>query len=601
MNTLKNMIKSAILFLFTIPAILLANDPIPPPALSSPFGEEIIDRCVLTAPDSAEASTSFVTVSGQTFSKARRVEVKTTVVPSNTWDVQLLVTNKEKINEREVIFVEFWVRGKSTKSESGEAVFDVLFEQNGPPYKPSLMVQLNSGQKWNKISLPFIAADGYEPESAKFNLRLGYAAQWLEIGGLTITNHGSNADLASFPRTRGTYVGRNMDAAWRAEALSRIDKLRKGSLSIKVINSQGYPIPGATVSLEQTRHAFEFGTAVSPDHIFSQDETGQSYRKILTSGIFNSATLENHIGWAWETPKRRETALSAIEWLRVNGFKTRGHAVIWPSFRFAPKRLQAIKNDPVQLKAAFNERIDDAMSAFAGKLSSWDVINEPFTQRDYLDILGDEIMADWIRRAHSVDPLTPLYLNDFAHLTSAGLTEHEIYLENLLKKLLKQGVPLNGVGIQAHIGGAPISPAEVLAELDRVAAIGLPIKITEFDINTTDEAMQADYTRDFYIAAFSHPAVNGITMWGFWEGRHWIPKAALLTKNWSPKPNYEAYQNLVRKEWWTRETGATDQAGKWSGRGFKGDYTITIESGNRKWNFITSISENQETVTLKLE
>ncbi len=113
--------------------------------------------------------------------------------------------------------------------------------------------------------------------------------------------------------------------------------------------------------------------------------------------------------------------------------------------------------------------------------------------------------------------------------------------------------------------------------------------------------MQADYTRDFYIAAFSHPAVNGITMWGFWEGRHWIPKAALMTKNWSPKPNYEAYLNLVRKEWWTRETGATDQAGKWSGRGFKGDYSITVQVGDKNRSFQTSISDSQESITLKLD
>jgi GH35 family endo-1,4-beta-xylanase len=600
-HSLKNLLKSVILCIIATPSILLANAPAPPPALSNPFGEEILDRCIFNAPDTLETDESIVKVSGQSFSRARRVEVSSTVAPSNTWDVQLFATNTEKINESDIIYVEFWVRGKSKKSESGEAVFDVVFEQNGPPYRTSLMMQITSGEEWNKISLPFVSVKSFEPRSAKFNLRLGYAAQWLEIGGLTITNHGAGVNLSSFPRTRATYVGRNMDAAWRAEALGRIDKLRKGNLSLKVIDSQGAAIQGATVLIEQTQHAFEFGTAVSPDHIFSQDETGQNYRKILTSGIFNSATLENHLGWAWENPKRREAALRAIEWLRVNGYKTRGHAVIWPSFRFAPKRLESIKDDPAQLKAAFNERIDDAMSAFAGKLSSWDVINEPFTQRDYLDILGDEIMADWIRRAHAVDPKTPLYLNDFAQLTNVGLSEHEKYLETLLKNLLKQGVPLQGVGIQAHIGGAPISPAEVLAELDRVSAIGLPIKITEFDVATTDEAMQADYTRDFYIAAFSHPAVNGITMWGFWEGRHWIPKAALMTKNWNPKPNYEAYRTLVRQEWWTRGTGATDKAGQWLGRGFKGDYSITIEVGAKKRTFQTSISDSQESITLKFD
>ena len=57
----------------------------------------------------------------------------------------------------------------------------------------------------------------------------------------------------------------------------------------------------------------------------------------------------------------------------------------------------------------------------------------------------------------------------------------------------------------------------ILRLLDRYARLELPIKITEFDVDVADESLQADYTRDFLYAAFSHPSVSGIQLWGFWK------------------------------------------------------------------------------------
>lgn len=124
--------------------------------------------------------------------------------------------------------------------------------------------------------------------------------------------------------------------------------------------------------------------------------------------------------------------------------------------------------------------------------------------------------------------------------------------------------------------GALTSPERLLEILDRFAEFGLPIRITEFDVNVDDLQLQADYLRDFLTTVFGHPAVIGFQMWGFWENAHWRPEAALLRADWSEKPNALAYKQLLFEDWWTNAQGVTDDAGRFQTRAFYGDYTATI-------------------------
>ncbi len=105
--------------------------------------------------------------------------------------------------------------------------------------------------------------------------------------------------------------------------------------------------------------------------------------------------------------------------------------------------------------------------------------------------------------------------------------------------------------------------------------------MTEFDINIADEDAQAQYTRDFMTAVFSHPSVTGFLMWGFWEGRHWLPSGAMFRRNWSIKPNGEAYKELVFREWWTDVEGVTGEDGIYRTRGFLGEYDVEATLGGR--------------------
>ena len=81
---------------------------------------------------------------------------------------------------------------------------------------------------------------------------------------------------------------------------------------------------------------------------------------------------------------------------------------------------------------------------------------------------------------------------------------------------------------------------------------------------------------DFYKICFAHPAVEGILMWGFWEGANWIPNSSLYKRDWTPTPSSEAYHNLIFKEWWTKGSGVTGRDGVFSTRAFYGKYKVTV-------------------------
>ena len=82
--------------------------------------------------------------------------------------------------------------------------------------------------------------------------------------------------------------------------------------------------------------------------------------------------------------------------------------------------------------------------------------------------------------------------------------------------------------------------------------------------------------------AYSHPAYTGVMLWVFWEGAGWKPECALWRKDWSEKPNAQAWRNLVGKLWHTRASGETDAAGQFSARGHRGLYEVTVEAEGRK-------------------
>jgi GH35 family endo-1,4-beta-xylanase len=193
-------------------------------------------------------------------------------------------------------------------------------------------------------------------------------------------------------------------------------------------------------------------------------------------------------------------------------------------------------------------------------------------------------MADW---AHNGDPGAKLWLNDYDILTGNRLEDYMAHI----RKLLRQGVPIAGIGVQGHLHAETFDRAHLKKALDSLAVFKLPIRVTEFNMpgqrskyyrekiqvmSPQDEELKAKELVDYYRICFAHPAVEGILMWGFWAGANWIPVSSLYKRDWSPTPAAEAYRDLIFNEWWTRESGVAGKDGTYTVPAFYGKYKVTV-------------------------
>jgi endo-1,4-beta-xylanase len=546
-------------------------------------------------PNDANGKGQVVDVDGEPFGKAIRVDVPHPVTPLATVQLQT-PANVAAVKKNDTLFVEYNVRCTQSTAESGGGFFLAYLQSTTEPRGNTGSFSAAPGNKWLKGYGTFVSHSDYPPGKLLIAFQLGQYTQTLEIGGLVVVDLGQNVDASRLPVTRITYVGREPDAPWRKEAQERINKYRKGDLTVKVTDSAGKPMAGVPVHIRMIRHAYQFGTFIeNPARL--NDADGQKYQEYLLKW-FNRATVPLYwTGWAKTSG---EDYLERARWA-VDHFKyVRGHNIIWPAWRTMPAAVRADKNDPAKLTQAINDHIDDIVNNFRQfNFTDYDVVNETRTHHDITDILGTSVLADWFKRVKKLDPRPLLAINEFAIIAGGGWTtkEQDLYF-NTIQSLLDQGAPVEEIGLQCHLNEDLTPPARIVEILDRFAKFKLPIQATEFDINAGDEEVQADYLRDFYTAFFSHPATTGITMWGFWEGRQWIPRAALIRKDWTLKPNGRVYEDLVLGKWWTDVQVKTGADGAITIRGFKGDYLITTQTPAGEVKATTELGETG-TATLK--
>ncbi len=519
-----------------------------------------------------------VKAEGQPFAEALRGAI--TSRPPNPWDLQFQFRTTRKIEKGEALWVRFFARTVTAKTESGEGRICAIFEKAGPPYDKSLSLDLTLGRQWQEFFLPFKADATYESGQAGAGIHIGTQEQTVEIADFELYAFGKGFDMTRLPRTKVTYAGQASDAPWRVAADARIETCRKGDITVRVVDASGKPLSGANVAIAMKRHAFGWGSAVTVNNILRQDADGEKYRGIIEN-YFTRVVFENDLKWqSWDNPDNHAKILKASDWLRERNIEIRGHNLIWPSWRYSPNDLQALKDKPEALRQRINSHIESEVSAMKGRIVDWDVINEPYDNNDVMKVLGDTEMIAWFKLAHQSDAQPKLTLNDYAILSAGGMdTSHQAHFEKTLRFLKDGGAPITGLGMQSHFGGTPTPPEKMLAILDRFAALGLDISITEHDIDTDDEQLQADFTRDFLTTVFSHPSVVAVLTWGFWENSHWKPNGAYYRKDWSVKPAGQVWLDLVTKKWWTNLTAETGPNGAVSTRGFLGDYEITITHG----------------------
>ena len=454
--------------------------------------------------------------------------------PPKPWKIQSLTKIQQAIHKKDLLLLQFRARTLHTTDETGEGFFTVYVQTRGFKNKKIFKTKVSVGRDWKVFSFPFYSNISLLSNHAELGFATGYSPQTIEIAQVNVLNYQGAVSIDQLPNTFGDYVGREEGSAWRIEAERRIEKFRKTSLTLHIPNPSDWK-----VHITQLRHHFYFGSAVSASMLMGEGPSHDSYRTQIKK-LFNQAVLQNDLKWPiWElrtSQYNQQQTLRALRWLKEQDIRTRGHVLIWPSFRKMPKRIQRLQTKPEQLRTSINKHFRSISGATHGFIDEWDVLNEPFDHHDIMDILGKKEMVHWFNFAQKENRDTPLFLNDNGQLSSQGKTNtpHQRHFIKTARYLLEHNAPLGGLGLQSHFGShlPPLPTIKLL--LDRYASLqgssgdSIPIQITELDINVSDEKLQADYLRDFMTMAFSHPAVRGITFWGFWREKSLAPSSCFI-------------------------------------------------------------------------
>lgn len=557
-----------------------------------PEGEVILselnlEKAILKPGSEAYGSMEIVDVEGEAFTEALRFT--TDVQPAYTYDIQYEIPIEAAIAKDDVLLASFYARTISSSHETAEGTVALVMEKL-ETWDKSITEQVSIPTEWKKFYVPIIAAIDMGKNQSQVALRVGFKPQVIEIAEITVVNFKKAITIEDLPRTPVYYEGMEDDAPWRVEADKRIEQNRKGDLEIVVLNEHGQPVEEADVHVEMKKHDFGFGTAVNSTMIFGTDENSEMYRKMLKEN-FNSVVMENELKWPWwEGDKARTVKL--YNWLGENSFDVRGHTLLWDGLTRMPADIGGIYDDPNQIHKRIEDHFHEAAGYFKGRLVDWDVLNEPTANNVIRGIYGDAIAVDWFKLAKEADPYAKLYVNETQIIGIDGPVIAQF--SDFLQTLVDNGAPIDGIGIQAHFGSTPVAPMAFYDQLTHFAQYADEIAISEFDMNSPQEDIQGQFSRDILIASFSHPNVQSFTMWGFWDGAHWQSNAPLYRSDWTLKPSGEEWRRLIYDVWWTDDHGTTDTEGAYRTRGFYGEYDITVAYEGKEQTHHTSLLKNAD-------
>jgi len=259
----------------------------------------------------------------------------------------------------------------------------------------------------------------------------------------------------------------------------------------------------------------------------------------------------------WDTIERSPGAFNfgpgdqVVSFAQARSMRVRGHNLVWHS-----QLPSWVSNLPLnQVQAAMQNHITNEANHYRGKIYAWDVINEPFNEDGSLrqDIfqraMGNGYLATALRTARAADPAAKLYINDF---NIEGVNAKSNGLFSLAQSLLAQGVPLDGIGLEAHFIVGQL-PSSLLTNMQRFANLGLDVAFTELDDRMPLPASNANIQqqgRDYGTVVNDCLAVArcvGVSQWGVDDGHSWIDgtfpgfgAATMYDRNFQPKPAFDA-------------------------------------------------------------
>lgn len=269
-------------------------------------------------------------------------------------------------------------------------------------------------------------------------------------------------------------------------------------------------------------------------------------RQALMERHFNSLTAENAMKMAYLQPRPGEFdfthADALVNYARGHNMIVHGHALVWHTQ--TAKWMDEQTGPANEFTRILDRHIRTVAGHFAGRLKSWDVVNEAFTDEtpsDYRDTIWyRNIGAGYIERAfklaHQADPKAELYYNDYDISGMIGPAKLDRVLA-MFDDFLARGVPIHGLGFQMHIDTQEPTLSDIEEAFSKAVARGIKVRISELDIavnqseqyqQLTPEVAQLQRQRyqdvaRVYLQTVPPAQRGGITLWGLTDADSWIP------------------------------------------------------------------------------
>ncbi|CAC5398805.1 unnamed protein product [Mytilus coruscus] len=390
------------------------------------------------------------------------------------------------------------------------------------------------------------------------------------------------------------------DVNWKTKANERINNIRKGSLTISLDFSEPSSTSGLTVQIKQTKSKFAFGTAIKASLV--TNSAFLAYQDFLYNN-FEWAVTENALKWKlmeWTMGNvNYAKGVDAVYVLKANGMKVRGHNMFWGVTGHSPRWLDGMSS--AEILQQMHIRVNDMISQTYGLLEHWDVNNENLHGDYFEQETGhSNITREMFYWINSLEPSVKLFLNDFGVVNSPlSTTAYKIQG----RKFKDSGVPIYGMGVQSHFKTSQLDMDVLKYRLDKISQSGLPIWITELSIlesNAVDKATALDDVMTLY---FSHPAVEGVLLWGFWDGAINKQMNALATgDNVTPNAAGLKWMELFHQRFRTNELHSFDGLTSIDTRVFLGEHQLLINhNGNVIHTETIYLDQGGKTATVHLQ
>ncbi len=252
---------------------------------------------------------------------------------------------------------------------------------------------------------------------------------------------------------------------------------------------------------------------------------------------WNQLTPENSGKWGFTEPQRDVVDLSTLQsmyqFCRNNGFPFKEHTFIWAGEEpdwIAGLPASEQREEVEEWIRIFGENFPDAEMI--------DVINEPLhTSPSFKEAIGGDGATGWdwviwaFEKARQHCPNSDLLINDYSILNNGSNADDYLEIINLLQT---RGL-IDGIGVQGH-GLETTPPAIIQTNLDKLAATGLPIYVSEFEVNRKNDNSQLSIYQSLFPVFWEHSGVAGVTGWGYRQGEIWKRNAYLVRSDGSERP-----------------------------------------------------------------